>query len=84
MKTFCLKADLFGKDINKKGTPQGDVNVPETLGLASALVFLCLTTIGILYQSRYNPDFVLAHIAAILTISFAVHLGFCDDVFDLK
>ena len=21
MKAFCLKADLFGKDINKKGTP---------------------------------------------------------------
>jgi len=48
------------------------------------LVFLCFTTIGILYQSRFNPNFILTHIAAILTISFAVHLGFCDDVFDLK
>ena len=38
----------------------------------------------ILYEHYFKPDFVLPHMAAILSISYAVYLGFCDDVFDLR
>ncbi len=35
-----LQAGLFGMDINKKGSREGEKKVPESLGLASGVVFL--------------------------------------------
>mmetsp|Transcript_2284 Transcript_2284/g.3286 ORF Transcript_2284/g.3286 Transcript_2284/m.3286 type:complete len:212 (-) Transcript_2284:115-750(-) len=81
---FCIKARLSGKDINKKGTKQGEIDIPESLGIAPATVFLVMMTMGIVYQNHFNKDYVLSHISAVLSISYAVYLGFCDDVFDLK
>ncbi|PON47914.1 Glycosyl transferase [Parasponia andersonii] len=37
-----LRRNLFGKDINKKGTPHGDVQVPESLGVVVGTVFMVL------------------------------------------
>lgn len=31
---YTLKADLFGYDINKKGSEAGEKKIPESLGLA--------------------------------------------------
>ena len=39
-KAYTLKAGLFGLDINKKGSREGEKKVPESLGLASGVVFL--------------------------------------------
>ncbi|MBA0587800.1 hypothetical protein Gorai_000921, partial [Gossypium raimondii] len=44
---YVLKRGLFGFDINKKGTPQGTVKVPESLGIVVGIVFLVL---AILFQ----------------------------------
>ncbi|KAM1441283.1 hypothetical protein ACFXTO_009412 [Malus domestica] len=44
---YVLRRNLFGYDINKKGTPQGTVKVPESLGIVVGIVFLVL---GILFQ----------------------------------
>ncbi|KAK8336734.1 hypothetical protein V6Z12_A09G139600 [Gossypium hirsutum] len=44
---YVLKRGLFGFDINKKGTPQGTVEVPESLGIVVGIVFLVL---AILFQ----------------------------------
>ncbi|KAL6987223.1 UDP-N-acetylglucosamine--dolichyl-phosphate [Sarracenia purpurea var. burkii] len=44
---YVLRRNLFGYDINKKGTPQGSVKVPESLGIAVGIVFLVL---AILFQ----------------------------------
>ncbi|KAG5555792.1 hypothetical protein RHGRI_006436 [Rhododendron griersonianum] len=44
---YLLRRNLFGYDINKKGTPQGSVKVPESLGIAVGIVFLVL---AILFQ----------------------------------
>ncbi|CAL5435075.1 unnamed protein product [Camellia sinensis] len=44
---YVLRRNLFGFDINKKGTPQGSVKVPESLGIAVGIVFLVL---AILFQ----------------------------------
>lgn len=35
-----VQAGLFGMDINKKGSREGEKKVPESLGLASGVVFL--------------------------------------------
>ncbi|KAA8497365.1 UDP-N-acetylglucosamine--dolichyl-phosphate N-acetylglucosaminephosphotransferase [Porphyridium purpureum] len=36
------KAQMFGYDINKKGTPQGAVKVPEALGIVPATIFIVI------------------------------------------
>lgn len=40
VKAATLRAGLFGMDINKKGSKAGEKKVPESLGLASGVVFL--------------------------------------------
>ncbi|KAH9648875.1 GlcNAc-1-P transferase [Citrus sinensis] len=44
---YVLRRNLFGYDINKKGTPQGTIKVPESLGIVVGAVFLVL---AILFQ----------------------------------
>ena len=39
------KANIFGKDINKKGTPAGEVQIPESLGIAPAVGYLIFNTL---------------------------------------
>lgn len=39
-KAYTLKAGLWGLDINKKGSREGEKKVPESLGLAAGVVFL--------------------------------------------
>ncbi len=41
-----LKAGLYGKDINKKGTEAGEKPIPESLGLACGLVFLVVMVLS--------------------------------------
>jgi len=38
--TKTFKRGIYGKDLNKKGTPAGEVPIPESVGLAPAVVFL--------------------------------------------
>ena len=38
MKIFSIKANLFGYDINKKGSKEGEIKIAESLGVASATV----------------------------------------------
>ena len=40
VKAYTLRAGLSGLDINKKGSKEGEKPVPESLGLASGVVFL--------------------------------------------
>lgn len=48
-----LKANLFGMDINKKGTEAGEKKIPESLGLISGVVFLvCI----VLFQQLHHLD----------------------------
>lgn len=41
-----LQAGLFGMDINKKGSKEGEKKVPESLGLAAGVVFLVSLLLG--------------------------------------
>ncbi|BBH07266.1 UDP-glcnac-adolichol phosphate glcnac-1-p-transferase, partial [Prunus dulcis] len=80
---YVLKRNLFGYDINKKGTPQGTVKVPESLGIVVGIVFLVL---GILFQYfnfTADSNWLVEYNAALASICFMVLLGFVDDVLDI-
>lgn len=88
------KAGLIGKDINKRGTPAGNVSIPEALGLAMGVVYLlCLILFEQLhvldatsYQFWSEPEttgWIVDYNAALATICFILLLGFVDDVLDI-
>jgi UDP-N-acetylglucosamine--dolichyl-phosphate N-acetylglucosaminephosphotransferase len=83
VKPYNLKADLFGMDINKKGTAGGEKKIPESMGLVPAVMFLiigCTATVLIKYLQK---DMLVEHLAGLLSICFIIFLGFADDVLDL-
>ncbi|XP_062117901.1 uncharacterized protein LOC133831558 [Humulus lupulus] len=79
---YVLRANLFGRDINKKGTPQGDVKVPESLGVVVGTVFLVLA-VAFQYFFTVDSDWLVEYNAALASICFMLFLGFLDDVLDL-
>ncbi|KAL4465056.1 hypothetical protein ABPG72_012239 [Tetrahymena utriculariae] len=85
IKKFTLNAGLYGKDINKKGTPEGEAQIPETLGIVPATIFIIFNMVGVLYSYKQHTTSHIAfeHCAGMLSICFIIFLGFCDDVFDL-
>jgi UDP-N-acetylglucosamine--dolichyl-phosphate N-acetylglucosaminephosphotransferase len=84
---LTLKRGMFGYDINKKGTPAGEVRVPEAAGLAPAAVFLaslCVLQVAHVWLGGENAkEWAVEHNSALATIGFAVFLGFVDDVLEL-
>ena len=48
IKAFNLKANLYGMDINKKGTPLGEKKVVESMGIVPAVVFMMVGCTGTL------------------------------------
>lgn len=51
---YVLRRNMFGYDINKKGSPQGTIKVPESLGVVVGIVFL---VVMILFQHfNYTAD----------------------------
>ena len=84
---LTLARGMFGYDINKKGTPAGEVRVPEAAGLAPAAVFLaCLSVLQVAHMwlgGDTAKDWAVEHNSALATIGFAVFLGFVDDVLEL-
>lgn len=84
-KAYLLKANLFGYDINKKGTPAGQVKVAECGGIICATVYLVVMMVGLSLRrtTASDKEVVMEEAFALLTIAFIVLLGFADDVFDL-
>ncbi|GBG64939.1 hypothetical protein CBR_g48687 [Chara braunii] len=81
--TYMLKRSLFGLDINKRGTPGGQVKVPEAMGLVAGIVYLvCIIVFQHFY---YTPDssWLVEYNAALASICFMLFLGFIDDVLDV-
>nr|AFK37996.1 unknown [Lotus japonicus] len=80
---YVLKRNLFGYDINKKGTSQGNVKVPESLGIVVGIVFL---VVGILFQYfnfTADSNWLVEYNAALACVCFMTLLGFVDDVLDV-
>ncbi|XP_058204476.1 uncharacterized protein LOC131318593 [Rhododendron vialii] len=80
---YVLRRNLFGYDINKKGTPQGSVKVPESLGIAVGIVFLVLAILFQYFNFTSDSIWLVEYNAALASICFMMLLGFVDDVLDV-
>ena len=85
---FNLKADIWGKDLGKKGTSLEDSKVPESGGLVNGVVFIIVVSVGIRAFVTDWLDVVSASrelltiTSALFSVCFMLFLGFTDDVLD--
>ncbi|XP_024191185.1 UDP-N-acetylglucosamine--dolichyl-phosphate N-acetylglucosaminephosphotransferase isoform X1 [Rosa chinensis] len=79
---YVLRRNLFGYDINKKGTPQGTIKVPESLGIVVGIVFLVFSILFQYFNFTADSNWLVEYNAALASICFMVLLGFVDDVLD--
>ncbi|KAF9588574.1 hypothetical protein IFM89_013426 [Coptis chinensis] len=80
---YLLRRNLFGYDINKKGTPQGSIKVPESLGIVIGIVFLVLAILFQCFNFISDSNWLVEYNAALASICFMILLGFVDDVLDI-
>ncbi|KAL3534435.1 hypothetical protein ACH5RR_002896 [Cinchona calisaya] len=80
---YVLRRNLFGYDINKKGTPQGSVKVPESLGIVVGIVFLVSAILFQYFNIPADSNWLVEYNAALASICFMILLGFVDDVLDV-
>ena len=91
-----IKANLFGVDLNKRSGEK----VPEATGVITGCIFLmiCFVLIPLTYKDHLHLDLLDQHqpaadfphsefvqlVAALLSITCMLLLGFADDVLDLR
>ncbi|XP_015875608.1 uncharacterized protein LOC107412360 [Ziziphus jujuba] len=80
---YVLRRNLFGYDINKKGTPQGTIKVPESLGIVVGIVFLVVAILFQYFNFTADSNWLVEYNAALASICFMLLLGFVDDVLDV-
>ncbi|OAY77915.1 UDP-N-acetylglucosamine--dolichyl-phosphate N-acetylglucosaminephosphotransferase [Ananas comosus] len=80
---YVLRRNLFGYDINKRGTPQGTVKVPESLGIVIGIVYLVIAILFQHFNFTSDSNWLVEYNAALACICFMVLLGFVDDVLDI-
>mmetsp|Transcript_57975 Transcript_57975/g.118632 ORF Transcript_57975/g.118632 Transcript_57975/m.118632 type:complete len:388 (+) Transcript_57975:178-1341(+) len=88
VKILTLKAGLGGHDINKKGTPEGEKKVPESLGIVVGVVHMvCVILFQVYYYTAERSGRWMVALgeynAALAATVFMMFLGFADDVLDL-
>ncbi|GAB2295542.1 hypothetical protein Dimus_029706 [Dionaea muscipula] len=80
---YVLRRNLFGYDINKKGTLGGNIKIPESLGIAVGIVFLVLAILFQYFNFTADSNWLVEYNAALASICFMTLLGFVDDVLDV-
>ncbi|RAL51854.1 hypothetical protein DM860_010572 [Cuscuta australis] len=80
---YVIRRNLFGYDINKRGTPQGAIKVPESLGIAVGIVFLVVAILFQYFNFTADSNWLVEYNAALASICFMLLLGFIDDVLDV-
>ncbi|KAF5750252.1 UDP-N-acetylglucosamine--dolichyl-phosphate N-acetylglucosaminephosphotransferase [Tripterygium wilfordii] len=80
---YVLRRNLFGHDINKKGTAQGTDKVPESLGIVVGIVFWVLAILFQYFNFTADSNWLVEYNAALASICFMILLGFVDDVLDI-
>ncbi|XP_047318171.1 UDP-N-acetylglucosamine--dolichyl-phosphate N-acetylglucosaminephosphotransferase [Impatiens glandulifera] len=80
---YVLRRNLFGYDINKKGTPQGLIKVPESLGIVVGIVFLVVAILFQYFNFTADSNWLVEYNVALASICFMTLLGFVDDVLDV-
>eukprot|EP01133_Synstelium_polycarpum_P004354 gene4354-5084_t len=81
-------AGLEGTDLNKRSDPKfAGKKIPESLGIASSVVFLLCVILFQLFQWFSFPETAIQlseYNAALTSICFMILLGFGDDVLNLR
>ncbi|KAJ6813242.1 UDP-N-acetylglucosamine--dolichyl-phosphate N-acetylglucosaminephosphotransferase-like [Iris pallida] len=80
---YVLRRNLFGYDINKKGTPLGLIKVPESLGIVIGIVYLVIAILFQHFNFTADSNWLVEYNAALASICFMILLGFVDDVLDV-
>ncbi|XP_022882863.1 UDP-N-acetylglucosamine--dolichyl-phosphate N-acetylglucosaminephosphotransferase-like [Olea europaea var. sylvestris] len=80
---YVLRRNMFGFDINKKGTPEGSIKVPESLGIVVGTVFLVVAILFQYFNFTADSNWLVEYNAALASICFMILLGFVDDVLDV-
>ncbi|KAL0544954.1 hypothetical protein IC582_020084 [Cucumis melo] len=86
---YVIRRNLFGYDINKRGTPQGavkvffELHVPESLGIVVGISFLVLAIVFQYFNFTSDSNWLVEYNAALASICFMTLLGFVDDVLDV-
>ncbi|KAL6540673.1 hypothetical protein OROMI_024556 [Orobanche minor] len=80
---YVSRSNLIGYDINKKGTPDGSIKVPESLGIVVGIVFLVVTILFQYFNFTADSNWLVEYNAALVSICFMILLGFVDDVLDV-
>ncbi|XP_051143151.1 uncharacterized protein LOC127259676 [Andrographis paniculata] len=80
---YVLRRNLFGYDINKKGTPDGSIKVPESLGIVVGIVYLVVTILFQYFNLTADSNWLVEYNAALASVCFMTLLGFIDDVLDV-
>ncbi|KAL9653694.1 hypothetical protein ABK040_009168 [Willaertia magna] len=81
IKELNVKADLYGKDLNK-GEAGSKMKVPESLGLVPGVVYIvCVCLLQSMFDNKEEHDL---YIAGLFCSCFMLFLGFADDVLDLR
>ncbi|KAH7667073.1 Glycosyl transferase family 4 protein [Dioscorea alata] len=80
---YVSRRSLFGYDINKKGTPQGSIKVPESLGIVIGIVYLVIAIVFQHFNFTSDSNWLVEYNAALASICFMLLLGFVDDVLDI-
>uniref|UniRef100_A0A803M301 UDP-N-acetylglucosamine--dolichyl-phosphate N-acetylglucosaminephosphotransferase n=1 Tax=Chenopodium quinoa TaxID=63459 RepID=A0A803M301_CHEQI len=79
---YLVRRNLFGFDLNKAGTPQGNIKVPvfspESLGIVVGIVFLAVVIVFLGVAIKLHCRF-----HSLTSICFMILLGFVDDVLDI-
>eukprot|EP01112_Ceratiomyxa_fruticulosa_P013683 TRINITY_DN3864_c0_g1_i3.p1 TRINITY_DN3864_c0_g1~~TRINITY_DN3864_c0_g1_i3.p1 ORF type:complete len:445 (+),score=73.20 TRINITY_DN3864_c0_g1_i3:3-1337(+) len=86
---LTLDAQMFGMDLNKKGSKMGDVRIPEGLGIVVGTVFLICVILFQVFQSFHffgasMISSLVEYNAALTSICMMILLGFADDVLNLR
>lgn len=80
-----LKADLYGKDIYLRGTPEFEHKLPECLGLGISVVYLChIILLYGYFKLSHNQDVESVISQCFGYILSGVFLGFVDDILELR
>ena len=67
---------FFGRDINKKGTKEGEIKIPESLGIACGIVYLACGVIGQFWyfneptKVMFKNDFIFIYSQNIIIVCY--------------
>lgn len=82
---LTTKAGITGKDLYKKGSPDFDKPIPESLGLAVAVVYIsAMLILSGYFKLRGKEQWQVLLAEGLCYITLATFLGFADDMLELR